>query len=297
MTVKAGTPLISVIIPSYNYAAYLADAVESCLKQTYRKIEIVVIDDGSTDNTQEVAAGYKDRINYIYQRNSGVSSARNKGLEAAKGEYIAFLDADDYLTDDAIESRFDTFLRDDSIGAVVTETYSKKGDKLSCQPKYAHDMVSEMFYEDLLLGRFPFATCATLVKGAIARQFRFPVNLSNGEDVAYFTKIFFSTKVQYLQKPTAVTRWHGDSLRHDTKELKRQGISLVDVIIDDPFYKGALEYLRKGFASNRCLEIFRKLYLFDDKKAARQYYLKAISTNPAKIFKIDYLIKFIKTFL
>ena len=75
--------LVSIIIPTYNYGAYLARSVESCLSQTHRDVEIIVIDDGSTDNTQVVMCRLTDRVTYVYQKNRGVSAARNVGLERA----------------------------------------------------------------------------------------------------------------------------------------------------------------------------------------------------------------------
>ena len=88
--------LVSVIIPVYNGEAYLEKAIASIVAQTYTNYEIIAIDDGSTDNTRRVLAKYNNLI-YLYQDNQGVAQARNKGLEVAKGEYIAFLDQDDFF--------------------------------------------------------------------------------------------------------------------------------------------------------------------------------------------------------
>ena len=88
-------PLISAIIPTYNRADLVGDAIDSILAQTYPNVEIIVVDDGSTDNTQERLARYGDRIRMIYQENAGPSAARNKGIAAANGEFISFLDSDD----------------------------------------------------------------------------------------------------------------------------------------------------------------------------------------------------------
>jgi glycosyltransferase involved in cell wall biosynthesis len=294
MTDKTETPLVSIIIPTYNYAGYLPRAIQSCLDQSYKFLEIIVIDDGSTDNTKEIAESYGKRIIYIRQENAGVSSARNRGLEEATGHCIAFLDADDYLREDAIEVRLNALLSKPSAGTVITETYSQKGSDLYCKPRFKTDIMSDKFYEDLLLGRFPFGTCAALIRSSIARQFRFPSGISNGEDVVYFLKIFFKAPVYYLQKPTAVTVWHSDSLRHNIDELKRQGISLARTIFDDPFYGGSIEHLRKDYTANRHMELFRKFFLSGEKKIAREHYIKAVSLKPDRILKIDYLIKFIK---
>lgn len=88
-------PNVSVIIPTYNRANYITKAVESVLSQRYNDYEIIVVDDGSTDNTKEVLKAYRKGIQYIYQKNAGVSLARNAGILAARGKWTAFLDSDD----------------------------------------------------------------------------------------------------------------------------------------------------------------------------------------------------------
>lgn len=88
-------PLVSVIIPSYNYGRYVGQAVDSALAQTYPAIEVIVVDDGSTDDTRERLAAYGNRIRYVHQQNQGLSAARNTGIREAKGDYLAFLDSDD----------------------------------------------------------------------------------------------------------------------------------------------------------------------------------------------------------
>lgn len=89
------TPRVSVIIPTYNRAHCLARAIDSVLRQTFADFELIVVDDGSKDNTRELLEGYGDRIQAIYQSNQGVSTARNTGLKRARGELVAFLDSDD----------------------------------------------------------------------------------------------------------------------------------------------------------------------------------------------------------
>ncbi len=92
------SPMVSAVIPTYNYGQYVCEAVESALNQTYRNMEVIVVDDGSTDDTRERLAPYMDSIRYIYQENQGLSAARNTGIRAASGEWIALLDSDDTWT-------------------------------------------------------------------------------------------------------------------------------------------------------------------------------------------------------
>jgi glycosyltransferase involved in cell wall biosynthesis len=97
-------PLVSIIIPVYNSERYLAEAIGSVLAQTYRPIEVIVVDDGSTDNTSEIVArDFCESVQYIYQDNSGPASARNTGLANAKGNIIAFIDADDFWSHDKLK--------------------------------------------------------------------------------------------------------------------------------------------------------------------------------------------------
>src|SRR5688500_1347785 len=98
-------PLVSVIIPNYNYAHYLPQAINSVLAQTYSQVEIIVIDDGSTDDSVTVLRSYGDRIRWLQQPNQGVSAARNVGAHNTKGELVAFLDADDFWLPERSEER------------------------------------------------------------------------------------------------------------------------------------------------------------------------------------------------
>jgi Glycosyltransferases involved in cell wall biogenesis len=100
--------LVSVIIPCYNQAHFLGEAIESVFKQTYPHYEIIVVDDGSTDGTANLAAGF-ERVRCLSQKNHGLAAARNTGLEASRGSYLVFLDADDRLLPNALEDGIKSF--------------------------------------------------------------------------------------------------------------------------------------------------------------------------------------------
>jgi glycosyltransferase involved in cell wall biosynthesis len=120
-------PLISVIIPCYNYAAYIRDAIESIQAQTYTNWEMLIIDDGSKDNTAAIAQDYARqdaRIHYHYQANRGLSAARNTGLGLAQGEYVQLLDADDYLAPRKLELHAQVLHEQPDVALAFGDTYN-----------------------------------------------------------------------------------------------------------------------------------------------------------------------------
>lgn len=118
MSTETVTPRVSVIIPVYQGDRFLAEAIESVLNQTYTNYEIIVINDGSTDNSNDVLQPYLDKIRYVYQENQGVAAARNLGIQIAKGEFIAFLDQDDFWWPDKLALQVACFDTKPELGIV-----------------------------------------------------------------------------------------------------------------------------------------------------------------------------------
>ncbi len=119
---------VSVIIPTYNAARYITEAIDSALAQTHPVAEILVIDDGSTDDTEARVRHYGGRVRYFHQPNSGVASARNRGLEEARGDVIAFLDADDVWHPEKLRIQLTALAQRPDLGAVGTQRFDWPGD-------------------------------------------------------------------------------------------------------------------------------------------------------------------------
>ena len=111
---------VSVVIPTYNYGRFLATAIDSALAQTYTPMEVIVVDDGSTDDTAAVVARYGDRIRVLRKPNGGLSSARNAGIALARGDLVALLDADDRWLPEKLERQVPYFVSDGRVGMVHT---------------------------------------------------------------------------------------------------------------------------------------------------------------------------------
>ena len=112
--------LISCIVPAYNGERYLGQTIDSILGQTYRPIEVIVVDDGSTDRTADVAAGYGAPVRLISQPNAGPAAARNTGIEAARGVFLAFLDSDDLWHEEKLERQMQRFAARPELDYCVT---------------------------------------------------------------------------------------------------------------------------------------------------------------------------------
>lgn len=168
---------ISVIVPVYNVEQYLSKCIESILKQTYKNIEIILVDDGSTDQSGKMCEKFKekdDRIKVIHKENGGLSDARNVGIEVAGGQYYSFIDGDDYLENDALESMLEAALSTNSEIAIcnimrfyddgttsefynpanVKETWTdnKRFDSLN-QPSVCNKLFDSKIFENI---RFPY---------------------------------------------------------------------------------------------------------------------------------------------
>lgn len=120
-------PLVSIIIPAYNAGHYLPTALQSCLDQTYPHLEIIVVDDGSTDQTRAMVAQYP-QVKYLYQPNSGVTAARNTGIQHSTGDFLQFLDADDRLLPTKIERCMAVFEQHPDTGLVYTDYETRSAD-------------------------------------------------------------------------------------------------------------------------------------------------------------------------
>ena len=135
------TPLISVIVPVYNVEPYLRRCVDSILRQTYRNLEILLVDDGTKDNCGAICDAYArqdERVKVIHKENGGLSSARNAGIDASTGEYLSFVDSDDWIEPDMIKALADNMTRvSDYAGAeiICSNFVIDRGDGTPVQPR------------------------------------------------------------------------------------------------------------------------------------------------------------------
>lgn len=180
------TPLISVIVPVYNIKEYLPRCVSSILNQTWKKIEVILVDDGSTDGTGDLCdelAAQDGRIRVLHKRNGGSSSARNLGILEAKGEYLGFVDSDDYISPEMYERLIKGMQRFRAqIVQIGRDEVDAEGNRLPniCEPPIQDEFIRSMdFMKELLMHRGDCSYCTKLVDRKLFEKHQFPVGVLN----------------------------------------------------------------------------------------------------------------------
>ncbi len=165
MQTTAKQPLVSVIIPCYNQGKFLRDALESVTQQTYQDLEIIVVNDGSHDDTAEVAKSFGERVSYVYQENAGQGAARNTGASRAKGDLLQFLDSDDLLAPDHIELHVQAFLTHPEVSVFYGSWKSMRFDG-TVENRLRSQTLPDDQYHRLLVQNVAPPCCMTLKREA-----------------------------------------------------------------------------------------------------------------------------------
>ncbi|PYS51296.1 MAG: glycosyl transferase family A [Acidobacteria bacterium] len=207
-------PLVSVIIPSYNYARYIGEAIDSVLAQTYANVEVVVVDNSSTDNTLEVLRGYGDSIRWFQQPNQGVSGSRNRGIVESGGELVAFLDADDVWLPEKLARQVE-FFNDPCIGMVYCglQFIDALGNPLE---RSVEGLRGQVLKRMALLEAPGIPACgssAIVRREALEKAGGFDRELSISADWDMWRRISCHYDVEFLPEPLVLYRQH-DSAMH-----------------------------------------------------------------------------------
>ena len=216
----------SIIIPTYNYADYLPDAINSVLDQDYPATEILVIDDASTDNTRDIANSFKGKIIYHrLEKNIGASGAWSYGLQQARGEYLCKLDSDDQQIPGFLETVASAFALDDSIGLVATSVMMMRHDNMLPVKKSLtdHDITlgADVFRKRFLQEFFFHMPGITIRRNIITAHKAPEHDLYQLHDWEYFLRVTKGYKARLLAKPSAIYRIHTDSI---TSTAQKEGV-------------------------------------------------------------------------
>ena len=297
------SPLFSIIIPSYNYAEYLPDTVQSVFEQSETDFELIILNDGSTDSTEEVMAKlcekYPQQLRCYSHPNRGLSGTRNRGVELAKGEYFLFLDSDDKLTRNALKT-FKQYISIKPDADFLIGRYYSVSQSGNKKPRCLWSLSDsrEINFRKYITDDSVSMLCSSVIfRKNIFTRFTFPDHIPQSEDEALFAHIFANFNAVKVEEFTAEILKHDGSLRgkydpdlHDLPE--RLTKELFDPTkIPEEYMKYKNTYLTLKY-----LDQFRTLYINKKYDLAIGEYKKAFSLQKKLAFKANFLRKAIKAY-
>ncbi|MBI3011711.1 MAG: glycosyltransferase [Candidatus Omnitrophica bacterium] len=245
----AAPPLISVIIPNHNYGRYLGQAIESVLGQSYSRVEVIVVDDGSTDDSMEVLRRFGDRIRWLQQPRQGVSAARNRGIQATRGELIAFLDSDDVWHPEKLARQLARLSRP-SVGMVYCGRWliDDAGRCLGIeQPRHSGWVLREIAL--LRWAQAPGGSSALVRKDCLDRVGLFDPQLSTSADWDLWRRIACRYEIRVVPEPLVSYRQHPSAMHRNVELFERDMLRAFGRMFEDSS-AAAVHPLRRRCYSN-----------------------------------------------
>lgn len=204
---------VSVIVPVYNGQKYIMAAIKSALDQTFKDIEVIIVDDGSTDRTAEIVLSFHDHVKYIYQENAGAAKARNQGVAASSGEYLAFLDCDDIWFPGKLERQVKLLDDRQEIGIVSADMqYISEDGEL--EPEFERGVrLDDPFCREFMSGFWllPSVLCVRRSAYDHAGGFDSGFCAAGAEDLEFAVRLMQRTKIHYMDEVVGLYRRHPSS--------------------------------------------------------------------------------------
>jgi glycosyltransferase involved in cell wall biosynthesis len=291
---------VSIIIPLYNQKQFVADAIESALAQTFNDIEIVVVNDGSTDSPDEVLDKYKDNIKLVYQENKGLAAARNRGLLESTGEYIQFLDADDIILNDKIERQITAINRNDGINVIpYCGCIRVHNDDLTSSKDFEYQKVENMVNTPVLKiidlqKHFPLPIHTVLLnKNLIENNNSFDEQMNANEDRLFWTRICLNgCRFIYDNTYGVKYRKHSTSMTTDKNRMFLSHIRYLETVED--LFKNEHEIPLE--IKTKLTEVYfglfySNIYMFDSEQRPSRLINKIESIMPQNYFVTNSKLK------
>jgi glycosyltransferase involved in cell wall biosynthesis len=239
---RASSPKVSVLVPTYNYEQYLPMAVESVLGQSYADFEVVLIEDCSTDGSRELAEKYyrlDDRVTLVLHHvNSGLSCARNSGLIAATGEFIAMCDADDIWLSHKLQVQMDRFKETPGVGvvhsdsAIIDREGKLTGQRFSDLMHRTGQVTSGNLFEELCERNFMCVPTVIMRRETMEYAGGFDASLRSLEDWVCWAKSSRRYLFSYIEEPLVQYRVHGASLSHDPIGMAKNRVKAIHILLE-----------------------------------------------------------------
>lgn len=285
--------LVSVLMGSYNHEKYIGEAIESVLNQTFPDLELIIIDDCSTDNSRAIIEKYQAKDSrvraFFHKKNMGIPRTANDGLKEAKGKFVSFIGSDDAWLSFKLEKQLPLIKKNEdkviwSDGKIINSQGSFTGQtvtQLLCSPKKkSGNLFQELLMEDFVFGQ------SVLVKTKYAQEIGFDEGLRYVNDHLFFVNLSKNHEFVFVPEPLAKYRLHGGNVT-----LKNEKLWLKERIVLRKYF---LEKYGNEISSSSLSNIYYKLghafWGLDDKDSAKRLYLQAIRVDPFHTYSALYLI-------
>ena len=293
---------ISIIIPTFNYGKFIKRAIDSALNQSLLPSELIIVDDGSTDNTEALVAQYTNQelplpLYYYKKENQGVAAARNDGVRYAQGDYILFLDADDELLPDALKNLAEPLQcypeYDLTLGQGIN--VDRHGEARIKKNQFLHSASITNFKAYLDKKIFIANIGCLLIKRAVFKKINFPAHLRVSEDRCVFAQLLALCRGVSIGKPVVRLYYHEDSLSNSSHEFTlNYGLEIVDAIFNPQILPKRFLKYKNSYYIYRCLSLFRRCDKWEYYRHADNYYRLALKNNIMALFKYSHLRKYLR---
>jgi len=255
-------PLISIITPVFNGEKFLDNAISSIKKQTYSHWELLVVNDGSDDKTEDIIKGFKDfKIRYYKQKNKGVSAARNLGLQNMNGDFFCFLDADDVLPEKSLECRLNVFKINNEISFVDGSVHIKNHNFSDTIKKWTPNFSGEPLEELLKLSGKNFLGNTWMIKRKPRVTYHFKEGLTHGEDLLFYIDLarqgglysYTEEPVLYYRKGHKSAMKNLKGLEQGYRDIYHEILSMDDIPyhLKQAYQKKAKSIIAKSYLGKR----------------------------------------------
>ena len=283
------TPFLSVIMLVYNSELFLKEAIESILKQTFSNLELIVIDDGSSDSSRQIIESFDDaRIKILYNKtNKGIVYSRNKGLENSKGKYIAMFDSDDVADPSKFEKQIVFLENNPAYGMIGSWVEIINSAGKSKKTKFKLDAKSSAI-PSILFFRNYFINSASVFRQAIVKDFVYPKGYNIGEDYYLWIYISKRSKVWNLQESLVKYRIHSNSVTKQNDNLKKADRKIFSYL----FNEMDIPQVEQDFESHMIIKDNEKINQKEELKKVEEWInLLYFQNKRVKVYKQKIFIK------
>ena len=260
-------PKVSIIIPVYNCEKYIRECVESALAQDYENLEIIVVDDGSTDATPQILKNFEGRIQCVRQENQGAATALNNGLHFAQGSLVGWLSADDVYMPGKIKHQVEKFQGNSSLALVYTDWIMIDADGRELKEVRASCPPSEKFVRTILKGNFINGSTVLIRKECFERAGYFDVNLQANVDIdMWFRLLKYGYQFGHVPKPLLKYRWHSANQSHNFRLMQscmdQVRLKAIQTFLPQEIFGDLLENKDLGAAYEWLSLVFARQFTF-----------------------------------